>query len=78
MFYYLMIAFFIFISLFAHIMIASMTHRLLEDADSTGWYKRKYGRYLLIPGVAELVLGLYFILFLGALMYTFITIFFED
>jgi hypothetical protein len=76
--YYLLLGFLIFIGLFAHITIAMVTNTLLEDADSTGWYKKKHSRYLLIPGVAEVALGIYFMLFLGALMYAFILTFFED
>jgi hypothetical protein len=76
--YYLLLAFLIFMGLFAHITIAIVTNTLLEDADSTGWYKKKYRKYLLIPGVAEIALGTYFILFLGALMYAFVLTFFED
>lgn len=78
MFYYLMLAFFIFIGLFAHTLIAGMTNSLLEDCDSTGWYKPKYKRYLLIPGVAELAFVLFFLVFFGAVMYTYIIYFFED
>lgn len=78
MFYYLMVAFLIFIALFAHIIVAGMTNSLLEDADSTGWYKSKYKKYLLIPGVAELAFVLFFLVFFGAIMYAYIIYFFED
>lgn len=73
-----MLAFFIFIGLLAHLLITGMTHSLLEDCDSTGWYKPKYKRYLLIPGVAEVVLGLILLAVLGAVMYSFIIYFIED
>ena len=78
MFYYLMLAFLIFIGLLAHILIAGMTNSLLDDSDSTGWYKSKYKRYLLIPGVAELAFVSYFLIFFGAVMYAYVIYFFED
>ena len=78
MFYYLMLAFLIFIGLLAHILIAGMTDSLLDDSDSTGWSKSKYKRYLLIPGVAELAFVSYFLIFFGAVMYAYVIYFFED
>ena len=78
MFYYLLLAFLIFIGLFAHLLIATMAHQLLDEIDSTGWYKPKYKKYLLIPGVAEVVLGLVILAVLCAIMYTFIIYFIED
>jgi hypothetical protein len=78
MFYYLMLAFLIFIGFLAHLLIAGMTHSLLEDSDSTGWYKSKYKKYLLIPGLAEVVLALYMLVFLGAVTYAYIIYFIED
>jgi predicted GNAT superfamily acetyltransferase len=84
MFYYLMLAFLIFIGLFAHIILAAMAHSLLKDTNVTynsknfEWYKPKYKKYLLIPGVAEVVLGLIILTVLCAVMYTFIIYFFED
>lgn len=73
-----MLIFMIFMGLLAHLMIAAMTHSLLEDSDSTGWYKSKYKKYLLIPGVAELALGLYVIAFLCVIVYAYIIYFIED
>jgi hypothetical protein len=78
MFYYLLFAFLIFVGLLAHMILAIAAHTLLEDIDSTGWYKSKYKRYLLIPGVAEVVLGLILLAVLGAVMYSFIIYFIED
>ena len=78
MFYYLLLAFLIFIGLLAHLLIAAMTHSLLEDSDSTGWYKSKYKKYLLIPGLAEVVLVLYFLVFLCVVTYAYIIYFIED
>ena len=78
MFYYLMLTFFIFVGLFAHITIAVMADSILEDIDSTGWYKKHYSRYLLIPGMAEIVLGILILVCLGVVMYTFILTFFKD
>jgi hypothetical protein len=73
-----MLIFLIFIGILAHLVLASMTHLLLEDSDSTGWYKSKYKKYLLIPGVAEIVLALYILIFLGAVTYAYIIYFIED
>jgi len=78
MFYYLMVAFLIFIGLLAHMLIAGMTNSLLKDCDSTGWYKSKYKRYLLIPGVAELAFILFFLVFFGSVIYAYVIYFFED
>jgi len=77
MFYYLLLAFLIFIGLSAHMMIAIGADTLLKDFNSE-WYKPKYKRYLLIPGVAEVVLGLTLLAVLGAVMYAFIIYFIED
>ena len=76
--YYLLLGFLLFIALFAHIVIAMMVNSLLEDTDSTGWYKKKHKKYLLIPGVAEVALGLLILAFLGVVTYAFILTFFED
>ena len=77
MFYYLLLAFLIFIGLLAHMMMAIGAHTLLEDFN-TRWYKPKYKRYLLIPVVAEVVLGLTILAVLCAVMYAFIIYFIED
>jgi hypothetical protein len=78
MFYYLLLAFLILVGTLAHLILTSMTHSLLEDSDSTGWYKSKYKKYLLIPGVAEIVLALYILIFLVAVTYAYIIYFIED
>ena len=78
MFYYLLLAFLIFIGLLGHLLIAAMTHSLLGDSDSTGWYKSNYKKYLLIPGLAEVVLVLYFLVFLCVVTYAYIIYFIED
>ena len=77
MFYYLLLVFLIFIGLLAHMMMAIAAHTLLEDFN-TRWYKPKYKRYLLIPVVAEVVLGLTILAVLCAVMYAFIIYFIED
>jgi hypothetical protein len=76
--YYLLLAFLIFIGLFGHVVAAMMANSILEDIDSTKWYKKHHSRYLLIPGVAEVALGLLLLAFLGVVMYAFILTFFED
>jgi uncharacterized membrane protein YiaA len=76
--YYLLLGFLLFVGLFAHVVIAMMVNSILEDTDSTGWYKKKHKKYLLIPGVAEVALGLLILTFLGVVTYAFILTFFED
>jgi hypothetical protein len=79
-----MLAFLIFIGFLSHMMIAIAAHTLLEDTNVTyndkyiSWYKPKYKKYLLIPGVAELALGLVILVMLLAVAYTFIIYFIED
>jgi hypothetical protein len=84
--YYLLLGFLLFIALFAHIIIAFFAHTLLEDTinvtykgkDIEWWYKPKYKKYLLIPGVAEVALILLFLGVLFIIMYASIMYFFED
>ena len=78
MFYYLMLAFFIFIALMVHVIIAHITHSLLEEVDSNGWYKSKYKKYLLIPGLPELVLVVLMVILCGVFTYAYIVNLFED
>jgi hypothetical protein len=79
-----MLAFLIFIGLLAHMMVAFFAHTLLEDTNISymnkrvEWYKPKCKRYLLIPGVAEAALVLYFLTILVAIMFASITYFFKD
>jgi hypothetical protein len=72
-----MLTFLIFVGLFAHIIMAIGAHTLLEDFN-TRWYKPKYKKYLLIPVVAELALGLAILAGLYTIMYTFISEFLKD
>ena len=78
MFYYLMIAFFVFIGIVAHIAFAHIADSLLEDSDSTGWYKSSYRKYLLIPGISELVLVLIITTVTGVVAYTYAADLFKD
>jgi hypothetical protein len=73
-----MIAFLIFVALMAHVILAHITHALLEDVDSNGWYKSKYKKYLLIPGLPEVVLAVLMIIICGAFTYAYIISLFED
>ena len=74
----LKIVFFIFIGIVAHIAFAHIADSILEDADSTGWYKSSYRKYLLIPGLAELVLVLLIITITGVVAYTYAANLFKD
>ena len=78
MFYYLMLTFLIFVALMVHVILAHITHALLEDVDSNGWYKSKYKKYLLIPGLPEVVLAILLLMICGVLTYTYIISLFED
>ena len=78
MFYYLMLTFLIFVTLMVHVILAHITHALLEDVDSNGWYKSKYKKYLLIPGLPEVVLAILLLMICGVLTYTYIISLFED
>ena len=78
MFYYLMLAFLILIGLMAHVILAHITHALLEEVDSNGWYKPKYKKYLLIPGLPEVTLAVLMIMICGVVTYAYIISLFED
>ncbi len=80
MFYYLMLAFLIFVAFAAHVIIAHLAHSLLEEFDSTGWYryKPKYKRCLLIPGLPEVILVILILMICGVITYAYIISLFED
>lgn len=78
MFYYLMLAFLIFVAFMAHVIIAHITHSLLEEVDSNGWYKSKYKKYLLIPGLPEVILVILMIVLCGVFTYAYVISLFED
>jgi hypothetical protein len=73
-----MIAFLIFVALMAHVILAHITHALLKDVDSNGWYKSKYKKYLLIPGLPEVTLAVLMIVICGVFTYAYIINLFED
>jgi hypothetical protein len=73
-----MVAFLIFVALMAHVIIAHLAHSLLEEVDSNGWYKSKYKRYLLIPGLPEVVLAILLIMICGVVTYAYVISLFED
>lgn len=70
MFYYLMIVFFIFILLVCHVIIAFITNYLLEDINNK-WYKPSYKKYMLIPGIPELILSTLMISIFILVIYTY-------
>jgi len=78
MFYYLMLAFLIFVAFMAHVIIAHLAHSLLEEVDSNGWYKSKYKKYLLIPGLPEVILVVLMIALCGVFTYAYVISLFED
>jgi len=78
MFYYLMLAFLIFVAFMAHVIIAHLAHSLLEEVDSNGWYKSKYKKYLLIPGLPEVILVILMIALCGVFTYAYVISLFED
>jgi uncharacterized membrane protein YjgN (DUF898 family) len=73
-----MLTFLIFVALMVHVIVAHITHALLEDIDSNGWYKSKYKKYLLIPGLPEVVLAILLLMICGVFTYTYIISLFED
>ena len=73
-----MLAFLIFIAFAAHVILAHLAHSLLEEVDSTGWYKSKYKKYLLIPGLPEVILAILLIMICGVVTYAYIISLFED
>jgi hypothetical protein len=73
-----MVAFLIFVALMVHVILAHITHALLEDVDSNGWYKSKYKKYLLIPGLPEATLAVLMIVICGVFTYAYIINLFED
>jgi len=78
MFYYLMLAFLIFVAFMAHVIIAHLAHSLLEEVDSNGWYKSKYKKYLLIPGLPEAILVILILMICGVFTYAYVISLFED
>jgi hypothetical protein len=80
MFYYLMLAFLIFVAFAAHVILAHLAHSLLEEFDSTGWYryKPKYKKYLLIPGLPEVILAILILMICGVIIYSCVISLFED
>jgi hypothetical protein len=73
-----MIAFLVLIGLMTHVILAHIAHSLLEEVDNNGWYKSKYKRYLLIPGLPELVLAVLMVALCGVFTYAYIVNLFED
>jgi hypothetical protein len=73
-----MLAFLIFVAFAAHVILAHLAHSLLKEVDSTGWYKSKYKRYLLIPGLPEVVLAILLIMICGVVTYAYVINLFED
>jgi hypothetical protein len=73
-----MLAFLIFVALMVHVIIAHITHSLLEEVDSNGWYKSKYKKFLLIPGLPEVVLAILMIALCGVFTYAYVINLFED
>jgi hypothetical protein len=73
-----MLAFLIFVAFMAHVIIAHITHSLLEEVDSNGLYKSKYKKYLLIPGLPEVILVILMIALCGVFTYAYVISLFED
>jgi hypothetical protein len=73
-----MLAFLIFVAFMAHVIIAHLAHSLLEEVDSNGWYKSKYKKYLLIPGLPEAILVILILMICGVFTYAYVISLFED
>jgi ABC-type phosphate transport system permease subunit len=75
MFYYLLATFLILVAFCAHIILAHIAYSLLEEFS---WFKKPYKKYLLVPGVAEAVLGIFVIVVMFIFISATISSFFED
>jgi hypothetical protein len=73
-----MLAFIIFVGFLAHVLLAHLADSLLDDLDSTGWYKSKYRKFLLIPGLAEIILVILAMAVTGTLAYVYTIDLFKD
>ena len=78
MFYYLMIAFFVFVAFISHLVFAHIASHLLDDVDSTGWWKPKYRKYLLVPGLPEVILVILAFAITGVIAYAYVINLFKD
>lgn len=78
MFYYLMLAFLIFVAFTFHVVVAHITDHLIEDLDDNGWWKPSYRKYLIIPGLPELILAILMILIFGVIVYSYVVDLFKD
>jgi hypothetical protein len=74
---YMLIAFYIFVLIIVNIAVALMIDSLLEMSLGRS-YKRKYRRYLLIPGIPFIVLILFIPVALFKFMQFVVLDFFED
>jgi hypothetical protein len=73
----MLIAFYIFVLILMNVAVALMIDSLL-DMSLGSLYKRKYRRYLLIPGIPFIVLFLYIPVSLFKFMQFVVLDFFED
>ena len=78
MFYYLMIAFLIFIAFISHLIMAHVASHLLDEFNSTGWWKKKYRKCLLIPGLPEVILVILVLAITGSIAYIYTADLFKD
>ena len=74
---YMLIAFYVFVLILMNVAVALMIDSLL-DMSLGSLYKRKYRRYLLIPGIPFIVLFLYIPVSLFKFMQFVVLDFFED
>lgn len=73
-----MIAFLIFVAFAFHVVVAHITDHLIEDLDDNKWWKPSYRKYLLIPGLPELILAVLMILIFGVIVYSYVVDLFKD
>ena len=78
MFYYLMLAFVIFVVFLGHLVFAHVASHLLDEVDSTGWWKQSYRKYLLIPGLPEVILVILAFAVTGVIAYAYVIDLFKD
>lgn len=73
-----MLAFVIFIVFLSHLVFAHMASYFLDEIDSTGWWKQSYRKYLLIPGLPEVILVILAFAITGVIAYAYIIDLFND
>lgn len=73
-----MLAFLIFVGFICHLILAHTASHLLSDLDTEGRWKHKYRKYLLIPGLPEVILVILAFTITGVIAYAYVIDLFKD